>query len=190
MADIRSDCIPVDVLRELLSYDAETGKLYWRTRLPKHFRDGKHSASHTSSKWNGMYAGKEALTAVEPQGYLHGDIFGKRYKAHRVIWALTYGKWPTSDIDHINGNSGDNRIENLRVVSKEENMRNQRRSSANKSGVTGVCWNPIRRKWSAQIKVRGKKYHLGLFDQLMAAAAARKVAEKHFGFHPNHGRVA
>lgn len=188
MASIRKSNVSIAMLREIISYDQVSGKLYWRERCAKHFQNGRHSAEHTAAKWNARYAGRPALTAIEVSGYGHGDIFGKRYKAHRVAWALYYGKWPDSEIDHINGDPADNRIENLRCVTKEQNMRNQRRSIANKSGVTGVCWASHRSKWSAQIKVGGRKHHLGLFSVFADAVKVRKDAERRLGFHPNHGR--
>ncbi len=190
MAKIRSNCVSVDVLRTLISYNPETGSLVWLPRNSTHFSASSHSAEHQAAKWNSRWAGTPALAALEVFGYGHGDIMGKRYKAHRVAWALHHGEWPETGIDHINGNPADNRIENLRAVPHRENMRNQRLSSANKSGVIGVCWARHREKWSAQIKVNGRKVHLGLFSTVTAAAAARKAAEREYGFHANHGRSA
>jgi hypothetical protein len=196
MAAIRKACVPIEELRRLVAYNPQTGALTWLPREPKHFRagredkEGRHSPAHRAKVWNSHYAGTPALAAIERAGYGHGDIFAKRYKAHRVAWALYYGEWPEGEIDHINGIRSDNRLINLRVVSHKDNMRNQRLSKANKSGVIGVCWASHRGKWSAQIKVNRKKLHLGLFGTIKEAAAARKAAERKYGFHPNHGRVA
>lgn len=190
MASIRKDCILIKLLREIVYYDPITGGLTWLPRQPSHFEDASHSKEHVCARWNTRYAGKAALTAIEQAGYLHGDMMGQRYKAHRVVWALHFGQWPSDQIDHINGNPADNRIKNLRCVTAETNMRNQKLSCANKSGVIGVCWAEHRGKWSAQIKMNGRKEHLGLFAKLSDAAAARKVAEAKYGFHPNHGRIA
>lgn len=190
MATIRKPSIAIDTLRELISYDAATGELLWLPRSARHFQDGKHSAAHIAARWNSSYAGTPALACPEEYGYGHGDIFNERYKAHRVAWALHHGEWPDIDIDHENGDPADNRIKNLRLATKVQNSRNQKRSAANKSGVTGVCWNPRCEKWSAQIKFGGRKYHLGLFRDLNEAAKVRKAAERRHGFHPNHGRIA
>lgn len=190
MAKIRDEGVSVSLLRQLISYNPETGELTWLPRWEGLFLEGRHSASHACRKWNTRYSGAPALAAAERHGYGHGDILGKRYKAHRVAWALYYGAWPAGDIDHINGLPADNRIVNLREVTKSENMRNQKRSIANRSGVTGVSWNSLRGKWSAQIKFDGRKRHLGLFARIEDAAEARKAAERRFGFHPNHGRCA
>lgn len=189
MASIRKSCVPINELRNLVSYDPASGTLTWLPRESRHFMaNGAHAPEHRAALWNSRYAGTPALNSREKQGYGHGDLLGARYKAHRVAWALHYGEWPASDIDHINGDAGDNRITNLRCVSKHENMRNQKLSRANTSGIVGVTWNTLRAKWSAQIKVDGRKHHLGLFSRKADAAAARKIAERHHGFHPNHGR--
>ncbi|MBL9070421.1 MAG: HNH endonuclease [Sphingopyxis sp.] len=187
MAKIRKDCVPIGLLRELIAYDPATGVLVWLPRRLEHFASDRVRAC---GRWNARYANKPALTAVEQSGYLHGDMMGKRYKAHRVAWALHHGEWPSLQIDHINGDPADNRIENLRSVTAQINMQNQRLSSASTSGVTGVSWASHRNKWSAQIKVNGVKHHLGLFDSIGDAAAARKAADRRFGFHSNHGRAA
>lgn len=120
-------------------------------------------------------------------GYLKGAIFRKLIKAHRAAWAHYHGRWPTQDIDHIDGNKHNNRIENLRDVSRQENMRNVPLTKANKSGVKGVHWYKARNKWVASIMISGKHKHLGYFDLKEDAASARKAAERKYGFSERHG---
>ncbi len=91
-------------------------------------------------------------------------------------------------IDHINGDRGDNRISNLRVVTSTENNRNKAINKNNTSGVTGVTWSKSRRKWIAQIHIGKIGKALGGFDRVEDAIAARKNAETRYGFHENHGR--
>lgn len=91
------------------------------------------------------------------------------------------------EIDHENHIRNDNRIENLRLVSSKGNKKNTTRRCDNTSGVTGVHWFKRECKWKVQIKVDGKQRHLGLFDNLDDAVAARKAAERQYGFHENHG---
>jgi HNH endonuclease/AP2 domain len=168
--------IAVEDLRSLLRYEPETGKLLWHRR-------GRVS-------FDRRWAGLQAFTAKDTHGYLCGAICGERVLAHRVVWALTYGEWPQGEIDHINGDRTDNRIENLRLVSGAENQRNKKRYTRNKSGVAGVSWHASTGKWQAQINVAGRQVHLGIFDRIEDAAAARKAAEQQHDYHQNHGRAA
>lgn len=171
------DLPSIDELRKLLTYDPDTGDLTWLAR-----RDVKAS-------WNTRYAGRPALACVHEDGYRKGRIHRKLVRAHRVAWALHHGRWPNLDLDHINGDRSDNRISNLREVTRSENQRNMRLPSDNRSGVIGVYWNTQRQRWVAEIRdTRGKKQHLGAFADLDAAAAARRAAEQAAGYHENHGR--
>lgn len=173
---------------ELLKADFETGKLFWRKRTPDMFSDGVHSAQHECKRWNSRYSGAEALTHLSSEGYRIGAVLGKSIKAHRVLWLLSSGEWPNEDIDHINGDRSDNRLVNLRVVSRSENSKNQRIRSDNRSGVTGVSLRIRDGKWIARIHVDGKEKLIGKFDDLHNAIEARKSAERAYGYHPNHGR--
>ena len=100
-------------MRNALRYDPDTGKLYWRMRddMPK--------------QWNSRWHRKEAFTANHGNGYKSGRFNGKTLFAHRVIWAIVHDHWPDQDIDHINGIRSDNRLSNLRAVSRSENMKNK-----------------------------------------------------------------
>lgn len=182
--------ISVEQLRELLRYDPQSGKMFWRPRDKSLFRDGKMTAEHSRSIWNARYAGTEAFTADDGKGYLVGGIFGRTHLAHRVIWALVHGEWPTNQIDHINGNRADNRIENLRAATAQENAQNTKLPADNTSGVIGVSWRKRDSKWHASIKANGQAIFLGYFECFEDAVAARKAAEVKFGFHENHGRAA
>jgi len=117
-------------------------------------------------------------------------VDGKLQRLHRVLWADANGPIPAGmQIDHINGDTLDNRLENLRLVTHKDNARNAKRRSDNKSGVTGVHWKKKNQKWTAQIKDNGKQVYLGLHDDWFEAVCARKSAEKRLGYHVNHGRV-
>ena len=104
---------------------------------------------------------------------------------------MVYGKFPPKslEIDHINQNRLDNRIENLRVVTKSINLQNQKLSSNNTSGHIGVCWIKDANKWRAAIGVDGKLIYLGNYARIEDAIAVRKQAEKHHDFSPLHGRI-
>ena len=179
----------IDDVREVLRYDHESGKLYWRVRSIEFFRGTEgRSADHTHRQWNGARAGKEALASPKTRGYLGGKLFGMHVRAHRVAWALHYGQWPKNEIDHINGIKSDNRISNLRDVDAATNSKNQPMSSKNSSGKIGVSWNGSIGKWHAYITIRQTRHHLGFFSDINEAIFARNCAESKFGFHPNHGR--
>ena len=103
-----------ELLRQLLRYDEATGKLYWRERSLDLFDDGKWSAEQRCNNWNSRFSGREAGT-LNTTGYINVCLFGKHYAAHRVVWTMLKNNPPLGQIDHINGNRCDNRIENLRV---------------------------------------------------------------------------
>jgi hypothetical protein len=121
------------------------------------------------------------------KGYIRIEISNIVYYAHRLAWLHVHGCFPIDEIDHINGVRGDNRICNLRLVSRMENMMNKRRYKNNKSGYIGVVWSKTCRKWIARITFNKKQINLGSFHSLSDAAQARKDAEIKFGYHPNHG---
>ena len=178
------DSISADALPELLHYDADTGALTWRARGPHLF-----NRPSSASAWNAKWADRPALTHVNPEGYLHGSIFGRLYRAHRVAFALHYGEWPQHDVDHINGDRSDNRIANLRDVTNAQNHRNRALSKRNTTGASGVFFCPRKNVWRAMIRVQGgRKKSLGHHSSMEAAVIARRAAESEFGYHPNHGR--
>lgn len=178
-----------DLLRQLLRYEPETGKLFWKERTADIFHCTVQTREWSCRRWNSQHAGKAAFTADSGVGYRAGHIFGKRYYAHRVAWAITHRTWPEGEIDHIDGNRSNNALSNLRAVSPADNRKNQKRRTDNVSGATGVYWSAKELKWRAQIKVGRIMRSLGCFGQLSDAIAARKAAEVLHGFHPNHGRA-
>jgi hypothetical protein len=179
---------PISILRKLVRADSEAGKLYWLERPPVMFSSGAYGGQGASAMtWNKTNAGKEAFTGLRA-GYFSGALLGKAHFAHRVIWALHYGKEPSGQIDHINGNKLDNRIANLRDVSQRENRRNCSRQKNNTSGVMGVSWDKGKQKWVATIFIDGRNVFLGAYKDISKAAAARKAADVAHGYHTNHGR--
>lgn len=174
----RSDITP-EVCRQLLRYEPATGKLYWLARPREMF-----VSQRSFSTWNANFAGKEALTALS-RGYHVGAIHSVMMKAHRVAYAIYHGVWPDV-IDHIDGDPGNNRIENLRSSSQADNLRNLSIRSDNTTGANGVY--RAGRKWTAQITVGGKGRHIGTFDTFEEATEEAQKARNDAGFHANHGR--
>ena len=172
-----------ELLRNLLEYDPATGSLTWRERDQKHFKVASHALN-----WNKRYAGKFVCLQRHNAGYRCILLYNKKYLAHRVIWAVVHGQWPTNQIDHINGVRDDNRLCNLRAATYSQNSKNSAVRKDNKSGFPGVHWVPRVDRWSARISVKGKWVMLGYFKKFDDAVAARKSAESIHGYHRNHGR--
>lgn len=154
----------------------ETGELWWKVARGRSVKSGDKAGSK-----------KKTGRKNDAKEYIIVSFNGRGYRAHRLIWLITYGEWPSCQIDHIDGNGLNNKLENLRDVSSEENSKNSRLPKDNKSGRCGVYWHKQSSKWAAQINYDGKQLHLGLFDKLGDAVAARKEAEVKYGYHPNHG---
>jgi hypothetical protein len=149
--------------RELLDYDPGTGVLTWKA------------------------SGKAASAVPGSRGYLTIRLRGKLRKQHRVAWLLTHGEWP-GDIDHINGVKADNRLCNLREVTKSQNARNVGISWANTSGFKGVSWDKRSRRWQALIRAEGRLKKLGTFATREEAALAYRTASVEL--HGVYGRPA
>lgn len=177
--------VDVSLLRQLIRYEPETGRLFWLPRPREMF-----GSDRSWKIWNTRFSGKEALAVGKGNGYCYGAILSRNYLAHRVAWALATGAWPEEQIDHINGDRSDNRLENIRAVSNAENGKNTSIRVDNTSGVVGVSWSDRRSKWVAYINADSRRLPLGRFDSFEDAVAARKAAEVRYSFHPNHGRAA
>ena len=175
--------ITPEALRHRLAYNAETGELTW---LPRPVIPGP--LSRITKCWNVQYVGKPALNYADGKGYRRGSVNNESLLAHRVAWALHYGVWPIKGLDHIDGNPSNNSIANLREVDQSVNAKNSRARANNGTGVTGVHWNRSARKYWASINVDREYKYLGFFEKFEDAVAARKAAEVHYGFGPNHGR--
>jgi len=112
----------------------------------------------------------------------------KMYLIHRLIWAWHgYSLEPNQEIDHIDGNSLNNCIENLRAATRKQNAENRKGANKNsKSGEKGVCWHKASRRWQSHINYNGTKKHLGLYETKEDAIDARITAEKEYYTHaPN-----
>lgn len=153
-------------LRQIFRYDPDTGVLTWAVKISDKTMVGAPAGTYS-------------------HGYLVVAVRKVMYRVHRVAWAMVYGAWPdeTADIDHINGNRADNRICNLRIATRAENIRNSRTRSNNKSGHKGVSWDKAKQAWMARIKAtNGRIVHLGYFAAKHEAADAyRRAAPREHG---------
>lgn len=146
-------------IQELFDYNPETGVFKWKV-------------SKSPIK-RGAIAGTQSAN-----GYIQIMVYGKRYYAHRLAWFYVHGYFPEQTIDHINRNTFDNRLANLREVSLQCNSRNAKKQCNNKSGITGVCWNTRQARWYVQIKVKNKAHYLGVFKDYEEAICNRLAAEQ------------
>lgn len=152
-------------LKQLFNYDETTGVFTRRVAVGRH---GCHKA--------GAIAGTKTS-----RGYIVIGFDDQRCMAHRLAWLYVHGVLPTTDLDHINRNKSDNRISNLRLVNRSQNMHNVNLRKHNSSGYNGVSWHKPRKKWRAYIFIDYRQKHLGLFNTVEDAIAARKQAERAFG---------
>lgn len=161
--------LPVNVLRELLDYDACTGEFTWRARsgfAPK------------TVQWNKRFAGKPA-GHTDLRGYRRLKILCQVHFAHRAAWAYVFGAWPNTIVDHIDGNKSNNRIQNLRDAGKNvnaQNLRGARKDSS--SGILGAHPRKGSSPWASSIQVDGKMRHLGVFSTAEEAGAAYLAAKR------------
>jgi len=124
---------------------------------------------------------------VNGQGYICIRVKGKKHLAQRLAFLYMTGEFPKDQMDHINHIRDDNRWNNLREVTNQENCVNRSKRKDNTSGVAGVSWHKNTEKWQAEIVIDGKRKHLGYYDDKFDAIYARKAAENKYGYHPNHG---
>lgn len=149
-------------VKETFVYDEVTGILSWR-----------------NNRRRGIQANSEAgWTSAE--GYRTVTLQRKSYLVHRVIWLYVHGSFPQGQIDHINGNRIDNRIENLRDVSFAENRLNKKRHRSGR--LYGCSFNKAQQKWISQITINKKIQYLGSFKTEQEAHLAYvKAFEEYFG---------
>lgn len=158
--------LTLDRVREVLSYDPETGIFRWRIKLSDRAPIGK-------------VAGGRA-----PKGQWRIKIDGRYYMAHRLAWFLMTGVWP-SEVDHKNRIGRDNRWENLRECTHSQNHANTKCRSDNTSGFKGVQFRKQTGKYQATVVKDGKRVHVGSFARAEDAfeAYCRKAVEMFGEFH-------
>lgn len=167
------------MLHECFSYDPDTGVLTWRRRPQRHFLNDK-GYKVTNSRMAGRPAGScRVSTDREDLFYVTVGVFNRLALAHRIVWSMVYGMDLDSvpkTIDHIDARGENNRLNNLRVATLEQNSQNQRIGSGNTTGFKGVIWHKATGKFMAQIGADHKHYYLGCFDDPEMAHEAYKAA--------------
>jgi len=151
--------IDQELVKKLFYYDAESGMLIWRNG------NGRNVKPWQQAK------------ASNRLGYFSVKIKDKTYPVHRIIWLYVYGSFPSQDIDHKNRIRNDNRLCNLRSVSRTDNCQNISTPNHNKSGHIGVSWIKSHKSWTVYVKVNKKNKWLGYYKNLDDAVVARKAGE-------------
>ena len=176
------------VIKAWFDYNAETGDITWKSWVnPAWYKKEGYYVRFMEER-----AGKPVEFNKHPDGHLRVSAGGtKGIYAHHIAWVLTHGKMPNNYIDHIDGDPENNRVENLRDVHHKINLRNQKMSSRNTSGVTGVSLDKRVNKWRAMVKFAGIYWSLGYYDTIEQAAEAREgfLAEnEQLGYTKRHGK--
>ena len=143
-------------------FEHRDGKLYWK------------KVAHPNKQY---LVGQEA-GSIHKTGYRHVTWLGKVYKVHRLIFLLEYGYLPP-EVDHINGDRQDNRIENLRAADRSQNQCNRSALANNTSGYPGVSWHKKSKAWCVRVMKNGKTVVQQYFKDLelagLFAAEARSL---------------
>lgn len=154
-----------------LRYCAETGKIFWRLDSYGGFKKSVL-----------IHAKDDEAGCTREDGRRTIRINDKLIFRYRLAWLLHYGELPYGEVDHINGLNNDDRIENLRVVTRKMNQQNMRTTLSNKKSckLLGVYKNKTGRSkpWRAAITKDGKQIYLGAFATQEAAYAAYVTAKR------------
>ena len=155
----RRDEISAEVVRSMFDYNPETGHL-----IHKRGRGNAPSGSRAG--------------ALKPSGYRVVSVKRHWFQSARVVWLHQYGCWPTHQVDHINHVRDDDRLENLRDVTPQQNLHNlSEKRTNNNSGVPGVHWNTRSKRWYAVIYLNDKAIFLGSYTDIESAIAARRAGK-------------
>ena len=158
--------IPVDRIIFSLRYDPETGDFYWKQKISDKVVIGRKA---------GSTAGKRDVRI---------SVDGVLYEAHRLAWAIMTGEQPPHAIDHVDGDTRNNRWKNLRAATISQNGANRPMQSNNRSGTKGVYFYADRKgkPWLARLSCQGKiRLNKRFATKEEAAAAYADAARQHFG---------
>lgn len=156
-------------LDDLLQYDPESGEFYWKKARRK---------GHKIS---------EPAGSVKRTGYREIMVNYVSYGAHRLVMLTLNGELPSGPVDHINCNKLDNRADNLRLVTRQQNQWNRGMCKNNTSGFKGVSWNHRSKLWQATSSLNFKSVNIGSFKTAEEADIAMRVfREKHHGEYARH----
>lgn len=145
-------------LLQVLDYNPDTGIFRWKEAIGPRAQIGEIAGSRTKDSHNTYHR-------------IHID--GRTYRAHRLAWFYVYAVWPTNEIDHINRNSLDNRVSNLRDATHSLNRLNSNLHRSNEIGHRNIGFNRRSGKYRVRFIVKGQQHFLGSFKTLEAAMQIR-----------------
>lgn len=143
--------VPISRLHEVLIYEPAAGRLTWRISPANNIKVGDPAGSRDGS-------------------YVRVSVDDVKILAHRVIFAMMTGRWPTTDVDHDDGDGLNNRWLNLREATESQNGGNSRLSKASRTGFKGVSRD--KKAFQANITFKRKRIYIGSFSTPEAAHAA------------------
>lgn len=157
----------LETLKEYFMYDEESPSCLTRKK-----------AVYSGRLYTTLTVSEGAFCGSLKEGYWVVKIQQKAVFCHRIIWALHYGEFGDGfEIDHINGDTSDNRIENLRLVDHKTNCQNRALRKDSKTGVTGVTYTPDGLKYRARWTINNKHYHKTFTDLEEARACREKMLQ-------------
>lgn len=149
-------------------FDYKNGNLYWKISNTNRIKIGDRAGYTTK------------------HGYRKIHVENKQHYEHRLIFLYHFGFMPQF-IDHIDGDSLNNNVTNLRIATRSQNMMNVKIQKHNTSGIKNVCWDKSRNKWAVRIAVQNKTINIGRFDDLeLAELVANEARAK---YHKNFART-
>lgn len=159
-----------EFLSQFIEYEPAIGMFLWKKKIAPSCVDGWFIPKDVGK-------GAGSIT-----------VFGHKYICTHLAWLLYWGVWPTYEIDHIDGNSQNHKIDNLRDVPHAVNMQNMKRKKHNTSGVSGVSFSSSEKRFVVNMSVNGKTKRFGAYKTIEEASARRDEVCKQLGFHENHGK--
>lgn len=166
--------ITAEQLRSILRYDKNTGDFFWLPKSQDVFKDER-----SYSSWTARFSGKLAGSFKNGR-YGRINVGGKVYFKHHLAWLYFYGSLPKEEIDHADGNPANNKIENLRLASRMQNMHNTKVRCDSLTQVKGVQFDSG--SYKARLRVNGVCVLNKRFDNLESARSAyAEAAEKYHG---------
>lgn len=153
--------LTVEQLKHTFHYDPPTGLFRWRFSPRNDIKPWSLAGSTRADRYRSLH------------------VRGIGFFEHRAAWAYMTGAWPVEDIDHLNGDRGDNRWLNLRMVSTQVNCQNRRAATvANRSGLLGAHFNAQMGKYVSAVRIDGKQKYLGTFATAEEAHQAHLAARR------------